>query len=400
MKSVYLDHSATTPVDPEVLEAMIPYFTEEFGNASSQHSVGQKAFEAVENARKQIAGLINADPAEIYFTSGGTEADNMALRGAYYRLTPDKNHIITTQIEHHAVLHTVQDLVKNYGATATYLPVDKDGTVNPADLEQAITDKTAIVSIMMANNEVGTIQPIAELAKICKEKGVYFHTDAVQAVGKIPVDVKALGVDLLSISAHKFYGPKGIGVIFIRKGVKIRPVMVGGGQEKSLRPGTYNTPGIVGMGKAAQLAGERLVWHMEHTGKLRDELQKRIAENISDIKINCSCGNRLPQILNVSIRYCEGEAMLMLLDMDGNIQASSGSACTSQSLAASHVLLAMCVPHDIINGSIRFSFGKDNTMKDVDKVMEVLPAVVARLRAMSAIGPDKEINKDVFTKGH
>lgn len=400
MKTVYLDHSATTPVDPEVLNAMLPYFTEEFGNASSQHSVGQVAFEAVETARRQVAELINADPGEIYFTSGGTEADNMALRGAFFRLMPEKNHIITTQIEHHAVLHTVEDLVKNYGATATYLPVDADGIVDPAEVDKAITEKTAIVSVMMANNEVGSIQPIEAIAKICKARNVYFHSDAVQAVGKIPVDVKALGLDMIAISAHKFYGPKGVGAIFIRKGVKIRPVTVGGGQEKSLRPGTYNTPGIVGMGKAAQMARERLVWHMEHTGKLRNELQKRIEQSISDVKVNCCCANRLPQILNVSIRFCEGEAMLMLLDMDGNIQASSGSACTSQSLAASHVLRAMCVPHDIINGSIRFSFGKDNTMADVDKVMEVLPEVVKKLRAMSAIGPDKEIKQDVFTKGH
>jgi cysteine desulfurase len=400
MKTVYLDHSATTPVDPEVLQAMLPYFTENFGNASSQHSVGQEAYEVVENARKQVAQLINADPNEIFFTSGGTEADNMAIRGAYFRLAPEKNHIITAQIEHHAVLHTVQDLVKNYGATATYLPVDENGIVNPADLEKVISDKTSIVTIMMANNEVGAIQPVEEIARICRSKNVYFHTDAVQAIGKIPVDVKATGIDLLSISSHKFYGPKGIGAIYVRKGVKIRPMTVGGGQEKSIRPGTYNTPGIVGMGMAAQLAMERLAWHMDHTGKLRDELQKRIVETIPDVKINCCCSDRLPQILNVSIRYCEGEAMLMLLDMDGNIQASSGSACTSQSLAASHVLLAMCVPHDIINGSIRFSFGKDNTMADVDRVMDTLPKVVEKLRAMSAIGPDKEIRKDVFTKGH
>lgn len=400
MKTVYLDHSATTPVDPEVLKEMLPFFTENFGNASSQHSVGQVAFEAVEKARKQVAELINAEPGEIFFTSGGTEADNMAIRGAYLRLAPDKNHIITTQIEHHAVLHTVQDLVKNYGASATYLPVDENGIVKLDELKKAITDTTAIVSIMMANNEVGAIQPVSEIAKICNAKNVYFHSDAVQAIGKIPVDVKTIGMDMLSISAHKFYGPKGVGAIFIKKGSKIRPTSVGGGQEKSIRPGTYNTPGIVGMGKAAALAKEKLEWHMEHTGKLRNELQKRITDTIPDIKINCCCNVRLPQILNVSIRYCEGEAMLMLLDMDGNIQASSGSACTSQSLAASHVLLAMCVPHDIINGSIRFSFGKDNTMADVDKVMEVLPKVVDKLRAMSAIGPDKEIKKDVFTKGH
>lgn len=400
MRTVYLDHSATTPVDPEVLSEMTHFFSDCFGNASSQHSVGQEAFEAIEKARKNVAELINADPNEVYFTSGGTEADNMAIRGAYHRLSPDKNHIITTQIEHHAVLHTVQDLVKNYGATATYLPVDENGIVKLDGLEKAITEKTAIVSIMMANNEVGAIQPVDEIAKICNARNVYFHSDGVQAVGKMPLDVKAIGIDMLSMSAHKFYGPKGVGALYIRKGVKIRPISVGGGQEKSIRPGTYNTPGIVGMGMAAKLAKEKLAWHIEHTGKLRDELQKRITETIPDIKVNCCCSTRLPQILNVSIRYCEGEAMLMLLDMDGNIQASSGSACTSQSLAASHVLLAMCVPHDIINGSVRFSFGKDNTMADVDKVMEVLPKVVEKLRAMSAIGPDKEINKDVFTKGH
>ena len=389
MNSIYLDHSATTPVDPDVLNRMMPYFSEIFGNASSNHSQGQKAAEAVEEARTRVAELINAQPSEIIFTSGGTEADNMAIRGVFFKLQPQKNHIITSAIEHHAVLHTAQDLEKNFGALATYLPVDKNGRVNPEDVAKAITEKTALVTIMMANNEVGTIQPIEEIGKICHEKGVYFHTDAVQAIGKIPVDVKALGVDLLSISAHKFYGPKGVGVIYIKRGTKLLPTTTGGSHERGIRPGTYNTPGIVGMGWAAKLAKDRLSWHMEHTGKLRDELQKRIIEQIPEVLINGDQANRLPQILNVSIKYCEGESMLLFLDMDGNIQASSGSACTSKSLAASHVLLAMCLPHDIINGSIRFSFGKDNVADHVEKVMEILPGIVKKLRAMSAIGPDK-----------
>jgi len=389
MNSIYLDHSATTPVDSEVLAKMMPYFSEIFGNASSNHSQGQKSTEAVEEARNYVAELINASPAEIYFTSGGTEADNMAVRGVFLKLCDEKNHIITSAIEHHAVLHTYGDLEKHFGAQVTYIPVDKNGRVNPDDVANAITDKTALVSVMMANNEVGTIQPIEEIGRICHEKGVYFHTDAVQAVGKIPVDVKTQGVDLLSISAHKLYGPKGTGAIYIKRGTKFQPITTGGSHERGIRPGTYNTSGIVGLGWAAKLAKDRLSWHMEHTGKLRDELQRRITELIPEVLINGDQDHRLPQILNVSIKYCEGESMLLFLDMDGNIQASSGSACTSKSLAASHVLLAMCLSHEIINGSIRFSFGKDNTQEHVDKVIEILPDIVKRLRAMSAIGPDK-----------
>ncbi len=389
MNSIYLDHSATTPLDGEVLKKMMPYFSEIFANASSMHSQGQKAAEAIEEARLQVAGLINASPSEIIFTSGGTESDNLAIRGLFLRLCPEKNEIITSAIEHHAVLHTVQDLEKHYGAKAIYLPVDGKGRVNPADVEKTITGKTSLVSVMMANNEIGTIEPIEEIARICKLRGVAFHTDAVQAIGKIPVDVKALGVDLLSMSAHKFYGPKGVGALYIKKGVRLNPVMTGGSHERSLRSGTYNTPGIVGMGWAAKLAKDKLPWHMEYTAMLRDDLQKRIFDEIPDVFINGDEKNRLPQILNISIKFAEGESMLMFLDMDGNIQASSGSACTSKSLAASHVLNAMCIPHEFINGSIRFSFGKDNTMDHVDKVMAIFPQIVKKLREMSAIGPDK-----------
>lgn len=390
MKTIYLDHSATTPVDPEVLEKMIPFFSLDFGNASSLHSLGQKANEAIEEARAYVAQLISATPNEIIFTSGGTESDNLAIRGSFLRLCPEKKHLITSTIEHHAVLHTIEDLVKHNGAEATFVGVDEKGRINLKDIESAITSKTALVSIMMANNEIGTIEPIKEVAAICKAKGVLLHTDAVQAVGKIPVDVKDLGVDLLTISAHKFYGPKGVGALYIRKGVRVSPVQTGGAHERNIRSGTYNTPGIVGMGWASKLAMDNLEDNYMHTKSLRDSLQERLLAQISDIIVNGDQSNRVPHILNISVKYVEGEGMLMFLDMDGNIQASSGSACTSKSLAASHVLKAMCIPHELINGSIRFSFGKDNSMEHVDKVMEIFPSIVSRLRAMSALGPDKK----------
>ncbi len=390
MGPIYLDNAATTPVDPLVLEMMLPYFTELYGNASSLHTMGQKAEAAIELARKQVAELLNANTNEIIFTSGGTESDNLAIRGVFMKLCPDKNKIITSAIEHHAVLHTVQDLEKHEGAQGVYLPVDKTGQVNPAEIEKAIDDKTALVSVMMANNEIGTIQPIKEIAAICRAKGVLFHTDAVQAVGKIPVDVKDLGVDLLTVSAHKFYGPKGVGALYIRKGVRLATIMTGGSHERNIRSGTYNTPGIVGLGQAAKLAKECLFDNYTHTKALRDDLEQRIFENIPEVFVNGHPTDRLPHILNVSIKYAEGESMLMFLDMDGDIQASSGSACTSKSLAASHVLKAMCVPHEFINGSIRFSFGKQNTFEHVDRVIEILPSIVRKLRDMSAIGPDKQ----------
>lgn len=390
MKTIYLDHSATTPVDSEVLEKMLPFFSLDFGNASSLHSLGQRANEAIEEARSRVAQLIGASPNEIIFTSGGTESDNLAIRGAFLKLCPEKNHIITSTIEHHAVLHTIEDLVKHSGAEATYVGVDDKGRVNPKDIEEAITPKTALVSIMMANNEIGTIEPIKEIAAICKAKGVLLHTDAVQAIGKIPVDVKDLGVNLLTISAHKFYGPKGVGALYIHKGVRISPVQTGGAHERNIRSGTYNTPGIVGMGWASKLAMENLEVNYMHTKSLRDSLQERLLAQIPDIIVNGDQTNRVPHILNISVKYVEGEGMLMFLDMDGNIQASSGSACTSKSLAASHVLKAMCIPHELINGSIRFSFGKDNTLEHVNKVMEIFPSIVSRLRAMSTLGSDKK----------
>ncbi len=386
---VYLDYAATTPVNKEVLESMLPFYQADFGNPSSIHSWGRKAKSAIEVSRREVAEYLGAENSEITFTSGATESINLAIFGLITNFQKSKPHIISTLFEHHAVLHTVQDLEKHYGAKAIYLPVDGKGRVNPADVEKAITGKTSLVSIMMANNEIGTIEPIEEITRICKLRGVAFHTDAVQAIGKIPVDVKALGVDLLSMSAHKFYGPKGVGALYIKKGVRLNPVMTGGSHERSLRSGTYNTPGIVGMGWAAKLAKDKLPWHMEYTAMLRDDLQKRIFDEIPDVFINGDEKNRLPQILNISIKFAEGESMLMFLDMDGNIQASSGSACTSKSLAASHVLNAMCIPHEFINGSIRFSFGKDNTMDHVDKVMAIFPQIVKKLREMSAIGPDK-----------
>ncbi|HOO97338.1 MAG TPA: cysteine desulfurase family protein [Caldisericia bacterium] len=388
MDSIYLDHSATTPVDQRVVEKMLPYYSTHYGNASSIHSLGQKAKDDIEIARAHMAALINASPDEIIFTSGGTESDNLAIRGAFLKLSPNgKNHIITTKIEHHAILHTVEDLVKNYGATATYLDVDSDGLINLEQLKSAITDKTCIVSVMAANNELGTIQPMEEIGKICKEKGVWFHTDAVQAAGKMEFDVEKFSISMASFSAHKFYGPKGVGALYIKKGINIKPIYTGGGHEKGIRPGTYNTPGIVGMGEAARLAKENFDDSYKHTKELRDYLEKRISEEIKYVGFNGSRTNRLPQVASISFRYVEGESILMFLDMEGNIQASSGSACTAGDLHASHVLLAISLPHEICNSTLRFSFGKDNTKEQVDKVMEILPGIIERLRKMSPIAP-------------
>ncbi len=390
MDTIYLDHNATTPVDPKVVEKMIPYFTGEFGNPSSAHKKGYEASKAIEIARAEFAKLIGADPSEIIFTSGGTEADNIAIRGVYFKLAPEKNHIITTKIEHPAVLQTVQYLEKHHGAEVTYLDVDTGGRINLDDLISSITEKTALVTIMTANNEVGTIQPIEEIGKICAEKGVLFHTDAVQAAGKMPFDVNKLGISLAAFSAHKFYGPKGVGALYIKKGVRLDPQTTGGGQEKKFRPGTLNTPGIVGMGEAARLARENLDSHTEHVKGLRDYFVSRLKEEIPHLVFHGDPKHQLPQVASVGFSFVEGESTLMFLDMDGNIQASSGSACSAGDLHASHVLLAMGVSHASANGTIRFSFGKDNTKEQVDKVMEVLPPIITRLRKMSPLAPKEE----------
>lgn len=387
MDRIYLDHSATTPTDARVVDKMIPYFSEVFGNASSSHSMGQEAHEALNTARKHVATLIGTDPSEIFFTSGGTEADNIAIRGIFHRLAPGKNHLITTSMEHHAVLHTVQDLEKNYGGEATYLEVDSNGLIDLNQLESAITDRTALVSVMTANNETGVIQPMEEIGRICARNGVLLHSDIVQAVGKIPIDMKRMSISLSAISAHKFYGPKGVGALYVRKGVRLPKLTTGGGQESGIRPGTFNTPGIVGMGEACRLATQELDKHAKHTRRLRDYLEHRLTETISDISFRGADAPRLPQVSNVGFAFVEGESILMSMEMAGGVQASSGSACTSGDLHASHVLLAMGISHADANGSIRFSFGKDNTIEQADKVIEILPPIIERLRKMSPLTP-------------
>lgn len=387
MKPVYFDHAATTPVHPEVVSAMLPYFSENYGNASSLHFLGQEAAKAVEEAREKVARLINCDPREIIFTGSGTEADNFALKGIAEKLKARGNHIITSSIEHHAVEVTCRYLEKK-GFRVTYLPVDKFGLVDPDDLKREITEQTILVSIMHANNEVGTIQPIKELAQIAHEKGVLFHTDAVQTAGSIPVDVRELGVDLLSLSAHKFYGPKGVGALFLRKGVAIEPLIHGGGQERNLRAGTTNVPGIVGLGKAAELALSELSSRMEHNLSLRERLIKGLEENLSDFILTGHREKRLPGNVSICVNYIEGESMLLLLSIEG-FACSSGSACTSGSLEPSHVLLAMGIDPQLAQGSLRITLGRENTEEEIDRFLETLPKVVKRLREMSPFKPKK-----------
>jgi len=383
MNRIYLDNAATTAVAPAVLEAMLPYFTQVYGNPSSIHATGREAHKAVDAARRQVAAAISAQPSEIYFTAGGSESDNWAIKGAAFARKDRGNHIITTAIEHHAVLHTCQWLEKQ-GFDVTYLPVDEYGMVSPANVEAAITDKTILISVMMANNEIGTIQPIAEIGAIARRRGVLFHTDAVQAMGAIPVDVQALQVDMLSMSAHKFHGPKGVGALYVRKGVKLDVFMAGGAQERGQRAGTENLAGIVGMGKAIELAVAGMADSAARITVLRNKLIKGILERIPDVKLNGHPDLRLPNNVNVSVRYIEGEALLLRLDLAG-IAASSGSACTSGSLDPSHVLLAIGLPHEIAHGSLRLTLGADTTEADIDAVLDTLPGIVKDLRAMSVL---------------
>ncbi|AKX94452.1 cysteine desulfurase IscS [Moorella thermoacetica] len=384
MRRVYLDHSATTPVRPEVLEAMLPFLKDEaFGNPSTVYSYGREAKKALEEAREKVANLIGARPEEIFFTSGGTEADNLALIGTAAANEKKGRHIITSSIEHHAVLHTAQYLLR-HGFKVTFLPVTPEGLVRVEDVEKAITDETILISVMHVNNEVGTIQPIKEIGKLARERGIIFHTDAVQSVGKLPVNVDELGVDLLSASGHKIYGPKGIGCLYIRKGTKINPILYGGAQERKRRPGTENMPGIVGFGRAAELAGQELESEMERLQALRDKLIDGILTRIEDVQLNGDPRQRVATNANFSFRYCEGESILLSLDMKG-ICASSGSACTSGSLDPSHVLLAMGIPHEVAHGSVRMTLGRENTEEDIDYVLEVMPEIIARLRSMSPL---------------
>ncbi len=385
MRRVYLDHSATTPVDPEVAKLMMTYYTEKYGNPSSVHSFGRDAKAALENARESVAKLLGAQPTEITFTSGGTEADNLAIFGVVEAQSKKGKHIITSAVEHHGVLEACEFLEKN-GYELTIVPVDEEGLVAVEDVAKAIRPDTILITIMHANNEVGTIQPIAEIGKLARDKGIVFHVDAVQSFGKIPIDVVAMNVDLMTVSSHKIYGPKGVGALYIRKGIRIIPRIYGGGQEKKRRSGTENTPGIIGFGKACELAAQRMEEEAVREAKLRDKLLRGIVEKIDYVKLNGPQGGekRLPGNLNVSIQFIEGEALLLSLDMMG-IAASSGSACTSGSLDPSHVLLAMGLSHEIAHGSLRFSFGAQNTEEDVDYVLEQLPKIVERLRMMSPL---------------
>ena len=383
MRRIYLDYAATTPTHPEVVKVMLPYFTDVFGNPSSIHSYGQEARGAIEEARVKVADLIGAKSEEIVFTSGGTEADNFALKGVAYAHEHKGNHIITTSIEHHAVMETGKFLEKR-GFRITYLPVDQYGIVDPEEVQKAITGKTILISVMHANNEVGTIEPVAEIGKIAKEAGVYFHTDAVQTVGHLPVNVDELGVDLLSISAHKLYGPKGVGALYIKKGTKLVPFMHGGEQERRRRASTENVPAIVGFGKAAELALQEMGGEAKQLTYLRDKLIKGLLEQIDHICLNGHPTKRLPNNVNVSVEFVEGESMLLNLDLEG-ICASTGSACSSSSLKPSYVLLALGLPPEQCHGSLRFTLGRETTEDDIERVLEVLPRIVAKLRAMSPL---------------
>lgn len=386
MNKVYLDHSATTRTDEDIAKIMIEYMTDHFGNPSSVHSFGRAARKAVEEAREKIASCIGAQPNEIIFTSGGTEADNIAIRGAALANKKRGNHIITSSIEHHAVLDTCKALARE-GYDVTYLPVDEFGMVRVEDVKNAITDKTILISVMHANNEVGTIQPVKEIGALAKEKGILFHCDTVQSVGKIPVDVNELNIDLCAISAHKFYGPKGIGCLYMRKGARVLPITFGGSQERKRRPGTENVPGAVGFGAAIEKAVNSINEQGPYQTRLRDKLIKGIMDKVDHVKLNGHPTERLPNNVNLSFQYIEGESLLLSLDMKG-IAASSGSACTSGSLDPSHVLLAMGLTHEIAHGSLRITLGKDNTEEQIDYVIEVLPEIVERLRAMSPLYAD------------
>ena len=385
-RRVYLDNAATTPVHPEVIEIMVRYMAQDFGNPSSIHAFGREARKAVDTAREHAAALIGATSREIIFTSGGTEADNLALRGIAYAYRDRGKHIITSPVEHHAILHTC-DYLKKEGYDITVLPVDEYGMVHVEDLKAAIRPDTILISVMHGNNEVGTIQPVAEIGRIAKERGIKFHVDGVQATGQVPVDVNDLGVDLYTYSGHKIYGPKGIGVLYLRHGTKLIPLAYGGSHERNRRAGTEGVPGIVGIGKAAELAKRDFTERVAHLTHLRDKLINGVLGSIDHVRLNGHPTIRLPNNANFSIEYVEGESILLNLDMKG-IAASSGSACTSGSLEPSHVLMAMGLPHEIAHGSLRLTVGRENSDEDIDYVLEVLPGIVTKLRSMSPLYAD------------
>ncbi len=384
MQKVYLDNAATTKVRDEVVEAMLPYFTEYFGNPSSLHLFAREAGKGLDTARAQVAKALNAKPEEIIFTGGGSESDNMALRGIPEAYKKKGKHVITSAVEHHAVLHTLEAMEKEGRVEVTYLPVDEYGMVTAEQVEKAIRPDTVLVSIMFANNEVGTIMPIEQIGETCKKHGVLFHTDAVQAVGHVPVDVEKMHIDLLSLSGHKFHGPKGVGALYVRKGVRIPALILGGAQERRKRAGTENVPGIVGMGKAIELATSELEDNAAKMKVLRDRLIFGIPARIPDVKLNGHPTERLPNNVNFSIRFIEGESILLMLDLNG-IAASSGSACTSGSLDPSHVLLAMGLSHEVAHGSLRLTLSEFTTPEEIDYVLDTLPPIVEKLRAMSPL---------------
>ena len=384
MKKVYLDNAATTRVRDEVISAMLPYFTEYYGNPSSLHLFAREAAKGLDAARAQVAAALNATPQEIVFTGGGSEGDNMVLRGIARAYQKQGAHIITSAVEHHAVLHTLEALEKEQGLSVTYLPVDEYGRVSAAQVEQAIRPDTILVSIMFANNEVGTIMPVEEIGRVCRAHKVLFHTDAMQAVGHVPIDVEAMHIDLLSLSAHKFHGPKGVGALYVRKGVRLPALITGGGQERKKRAGTENVPGIVGLGVAIELAVAELAENTKAMCALRDRLISGMEARIPEIKLNGHRSQRLPNNVNFSIRYIEGESILLMLDLNG-IAASSGSACTSGSLDPSHVLLAMGLTHEVAHGSLRLTLSRYTTPEEIDYVLEILPPIIEKLRAMSPL---------------
>ncbi|WP_282570126.1 cysteine desulfurase NifS [Methanoculleus sp. 7T] len=386
-RSAYMDHAATTPTRPEAVEAMLPYFSERFGNPSSLYALAREAKEAVEEARGQVAAAIGARPEEVYFTSGGTEADNWAVKGVAAALRGKGDHIITSAIEHHAVLHPCRALERK-GYRVTYLPVDEFGRVDPGTVEDAVTDRTILISVMAANNEIGTIQPVAAIGKVAHDHGILFHTDAVQAIGAFPVDVDGMGADLLALSAHKFGGPKGTGALYVRKGTRLETFMDGGAQERGRRAGTENVPGIVGLGRAIELAVAEMPRNSARIAAMRDRLIRGILDAVPDTRLNGHPTERLPNNVNVAFRYVEGESILLMLDALG-VSASTGSACTSASLEPSHVLTACGLPPEHAHGSLRLTLGSGNTEDDVDYVLSVLPGVIERLRQMSPLGPGR-----------
>ena len=389
---IYLDNAATTRTAPEVLDAMLPYFSEFYGNASSIYSIGAKSKEAITRGREQIAQVLGAKTEEIYFTAGGSESDNWALTATYEALAGKGNHIITTKIEHHAILHTCEYLEKQRGARVTYLDVDENGIVNLEQLKASITPETILISVMFANNEIGTIQPIGEIGRIAKENGILFHTDAVQAFGQVPINVDELNIDMLSSSGHKINGPKGIGFLYIRKGVKIRSFIHGGAQERKRRAGTENVPGIVGYGVAAKRAADTMEERTAKERKIRDHMIERLTTEVPHCRLNGDRVQRLPNNVNLSFEFIEGESMLILLDMKG-ICASSGSACTSGSLDPSHVLLAIGLPHEIAHGSLRLTLSDETTMEDADTAVDAVKEIVEQLRSMSPLYEDYKAGK-------